>query len=374
MNPYQLYQHSSLLEEKLTAFIGKGVLRLEAVQNNSGTFANHMYGSCLPNGNYTVYGTAQNAAGGSQTFNGQTANLTFPSIYLTEQFGSDNRDQLVSYDTPIGPRTNVGASYTKSYYDTFNYVPLSFFGSPITAACNVNPANSSTLTEYRFNASEDVGEHLIVNGSWYFARDDFHTQKLEQVASSPWQDDIFNYSAPRLGITWHPNINTSYHLGAGGGFAVPSLGQLASQSPAAADNCGGNICQTSIANLALQPEKSFAFDIGADIRVHRDTVLSVDLYHANLYGQFFTSNTISQYTGAPVLGCAAPPCPLYISQTKNLGESRYEGLNLSINHNPAKGMYWNASVGFIRAFLVKVPAGFYTGPTAFAELPDEQSQ
>jgi hypothetical protein len=375
LNPYLLYQQSSLLEEKVTAYVGGGVLRLAALQNTSTSSSNHLYGNCLQNGIYTLYGTAQVFNNGimnpptTETFNGQKAELTFPSIYLPGYFASKNRDELLSYDTQVGANAHVGVSYTKTYYDTYTNALLSFGGSPVSVICNVNPANSSTLNEYRFNAGGNIGDNISVNGSWYFARDDFHTQTLEQDISSPWRDDIFNYSAPRIGITWHPNINVSLRAAAGGGFAVPSLNQLASQTPTAADNCGANICSTRIANYALQPEKSFAFDVGTDVRLQRETVASLDLYQANLFGQYFTSNTLSSYTGPPVLGCTTPPCPLYISQTKNLGESRYEGINLTINHSPAVGMYWNASIGFIRAFVVTVPAGFYNGPTSFASCP-----
>lgn len=374
LNPYELYQHSSLLEEKVTAYVGNGVLRVAAVQNNSGTFSNHIAGNCIPNGFYTLYGSATTFnppnPSATETFNGTRAKLTFPAIFLTEQFGTRNRDQLVSYDTQVTPNIHVGASYTKSYYDTSTYVPFSFNHSPIVVVCNVNPANSSTLTELRFNAGGTINDRVSIDGSWFFARDDFHTQTQEQVISSPWQDDVFNYSAPRIGITWRPSENVVYRAAAGGGFAVPSLGQLASQSPAAADNCSFNICSTTIANLNLQPEKSFAFDVGMDRRFTADTTMSLDLYHANLYGQYFSSNTLGSYTGAPVLGCSSPPCPLYISQTKNLAETRYEGINVSIDHNPPeRGIYWHAAIGLIRAFIVNLPTGFYTGPTSFANCP-----
>jgi outer membrane receptor protein involved in Fe transport len=372
LNPYYLYQHSSMLEEKLSIFVpGGGVVHLAAVQNNSGSFANHIYPNCIPNGVYTVYGTAtQYPSFTPETFNGQREVLTFPNLYLTEQFGSHNRDQLASYDTQVGSSMHFGVSFAKTYYDTYDFVPEKYsspFGAFNLIACNVNPANSSTLTEYRFNAGGDIGNNITLDGSWYFARDDFHTQTLEQVASSPWRDAIFNYTAPRLGLTWRPSSNISYRASAGGGFAVPSLGQLASQAPATAANCVSNICSTTKANFGLQPEKSFAFDVGTDMRVRRDTTLSFDVYRANLFGQFFTSNTTGSYSGP---GCSIPACPLYISQTKNLAESRYEGINLSIRHAPFyRGIYWNANIGFIRAYIVNLPADFYNGPTLFASCP-----
>jgi outer membrane receptor protein involved in Fe transport len=122
-------------------------------------------------------------------------------------------------------------------------------------------------------------------------------------------------------------------------------------------HCSGVICNNSAANLNLKPEESFGFDIGTDMRLHHDTALSFDLYHTNLYGQFFTSTTSSSYSG---VGCASAPCTLYTSKYDNLAQSRYEGINLSIHHDPlVKGPYWQASVGFIRAFIVSLPAGFY---------------
>jgi outer membrane receptor protein involved in Fe transport len=103
-------------------------------------------------------------------------------------------------------------------------------------------------------------------------------------------------------------------------------------------------------NLNLKPEKSFGFDIGTDMRLKRDTVLSFDVYRTNLYGQFFSSVTLAgTHNGLP----------LYISQTGNLSQSRYEGINLDLRHDASRGIYWHAAMGLTRAYVVSVPVGFY---------------
>jgi len=360
LNPYYLYQSSSLLEEKLTAYLGQGVLRLAAVQNNSGSFANHIFPNCVPNGQYTVYGTGYyaDAPNTQQTFNGTQANLTFPPIYLVEDFSDKNRDILASYATQVGTKTHAGVSFTQSYYNSTDWIPYNGgFGQIVFD--QMQSGNSETTREYRFNVGTDVSDKFSVDASWYMAHADYHTQNPESNTGAPWQDDIFTYSAPRVGLTWRANPDMVFRASAGGGFALPQIGNLSGQL-SGLPSCNGAICSVSGANLNLRPEKSFGFDIGTDIRLHSNDTLSFDLYRNNLFGQFFTATLpAGTYSGT---GCQTPPCLLYTTQYQNLGHSVYEGINATLRHDPARGVYWQGSIGFLRAFLVSIPAGFYDNP------------
>jgi hypothetical protein len=84
--------------------------------------------------------------------------------------------------------------------------------------------------------------------------------------------------------------------------------------------------------------------------MHRDTVLSFDLYRTNLNGQFFNSaNLTGTYTGLP----------LYTTEYGNLSQSRLEGINVDIRHETPRGFYWHGALGLTRAYVVSLPAGFY---------------
>jgi len=116
---------------------------------------------------------------------------------------------------------------------------------------------------------------------------------------------------------------------------------------------GAAYCTVSLTNLNLQPEKSFAFDIGGDWRFQHDSVLSIDLYRANLFGQFY-SGALATSTCTTCNGL-----PLYTTEEGNLSESRMEGINFDLRSEPAKGVYWRTSLGLTRGYVVSVPSGFY---------------
>ena len=108
----------------------------------------------------------------------------------------------------------------------------------------------------------------------------------------------------------------------------------------------------SITNINLQPEKSFGFDIGTDMRLRHDTVLSADVYRTDLYGQLFQSVNFIGLDPTFHL-------PTYAQEYLNFAHSRFEGVNLSLRHDVPRGMYWNVGLGLTRGYIVSVPAGFY---------------
>ena len=335
-------QASSLLEEKLTAYVGRGVVRVAALQNNS--FVQEPTSNRLPNGQYTLYGTGYvgtTSPGTLTAFNGTPANLVFSP--LSDNFAAwvNNRDILASYATQIGSRLNVGLSYVTSYYNyPYEYESSSYSYSQPTAT-------SETTTEIRLHAGVAVSDKLNVDASWYFAKGTYHVQNPNDPTGNTWAGSTFPYSAPRIGVVWNAGRDIAIRAAAGGGYALPVLSNLVGHN--AVYLCGP-FYQDYKTNLNLTPEKSFGFDLGTDIRLHHDTVLSFDLYHTNLYGQFFSSTTLTgTYLGLP----------LYTSQYENLGQSRFEGINIDIHHDVSKGIYWHGALGLTRAYVVSFPAGFY---------------
>ena len=334
VNPYTLNQGSSILEEKLTAYIGRGVLDLAAVQNYSWSFSNTLYSSEYPsNATYTLYGepcigTAAPSGtcpfgGTAQVFNGQTATLAYAPQMLDEDFDSRNRDLLASYQTQIGTSYNVGASYVHEYYNSPYWIPGNFgFGNLILQ--DVTDANSATMNELRVTAGASIGDRFNIAASWYDAQGYFHLQTGPDVGNPnfPWVDAHFPYSAPRVGLTYLVNHNIVVRASAGGGFAVPPIGDFLGFN-VTPTSCVGGICSETLNNFNLKPETSFSYDIGTDMRLNDVTTLSMDLYRTELYGQFFETTTTTTYSGS---ACSTPPCLLGITQYNNLQHSRYEGL------------------------------------------------
>jgi outer membrane receptor protein involved in Fe transport len=345
-SPFWSTQASSLLEEKVTAYIGKGVLRLAALQNNTFQYRNSDLNP--PNGQYTLWGTADLGAASPGTptaYNGTPENLTFTSITYKNFNWVNNRDLLGSYAVQIGSSSSAGLSYTTSYYN-LPYELGEFIGNTPIINVSQSPATSQTTDETRVHFDSDVSGKLSLGLSWYFAQAAYHVP----VPSNPnyWTNSVFDYNAPRFGAVWKAGPDIAMRASAGGGFALPQLAFLTGFSRSEEY---GAYYQTS-ANLNLKPEESFGYDVGTDMRFRRDTVLSLDLFRTNLFGQFFSNTVLSTYDGLP----------LYLTQFGNLGTSRMEGLNLDVHRDVASGYYWRGTLGFTRGYVTSVPSGFYDTP------------
>ena len=364
-------QSESLLEEKVTGYFGRSVVRVAALQNSS--FSGETLPNPFPDGRYTLYGTAQVCPPGyildnvtfsgscgpapngpfttppsQATFNGTPAALTFSPNFQNGDLRSGNRDLLMSVAQQIGSASSAGISYVTSYYN--NPVVTNFDFGGFVGSISQPPSVSETTNELRLNASSNISDKFSLDLSWYFAQGAYHVINPADATMTTFVDSIFSYNAPRLGATWRVDPNAVIRAAAGGGYALPPLFDLTGSNTA--PFCQGTICTQTLVNLHLKPEQSFGWDVGTDIRLSHDTALAADLYRTNLYGQFFQSTTnTGTVNGFEFL----------TTQNQNLAQSRYEGVNFAIQHDPVTGFYWSAAAGLTRGYVVSVPPGFYNG-------------
>lgn len=355
--PYSLESGSRLLEEKVTAQMKRGILRVAMLQNR--TFTTYSL-SAPSSANVQLYGGGQ-LNGVNTIFNGQTYAVTYDPLEEHLFYGSNNRDLLLSYTTPLGENLQAGASFVKSYYD----IPTQqIIGEGGTVFVNtVQPtAISQTTNELRFFIGGEPSAKTSVDLSMYFANANYHVPdpnnhaiNRNTYANATYVDAQYNYAAPRLGFVWRPTASVAVRASAGGGFAEAPLSQLIGSSgipiwsPA---NLNYTVTQT---NTNIQPEKSFSFDVGTDVRVGRDTLVSFDAYRSNLYGQLYSSTSVTGTYNDGSHGSA----PLLVTQNGNLGLSRYEGLLFELRHTIPHGLYWGLAGGLTRGYIVSLPAGFY---------------
>ena len=303
------------------------------------------------------------------TFNGGQ----YQTGYTGTTFGennisiANNRDKLISYTMPLGDHMVLGASFVQLYYDqpeyhseNFGGVQLLAMNPPIQA-----PSVSEGTNEARLSLGINPSRTTNLELAGYFVTADYHVPNPN--ISGQYQDEVYKYSAPRLGFVWRPSSPYAMRFSAGGGFALAPLSDLLGSNQA--PTCQLGDCFTQLTNLGLRPETSFSFDVGADARIHDNDLLSLDVYRSNLYGQIFQT---AQY---------APPCatcgglPLYVEQFGNLGTSRFEGLALGFKHEVAHGVFGSFSGGFTRSYVISVPAGIYNflGPCNFKTLANCQN-
>jgi outer membrane receptor protein involved in Fe transport len=357
------YQISNVIEEKFVAQLGNGVLKLAALQNrvnsalseNQGTSATlQLWGGGYLNGSPTL-----------TYFNGGTYTVGSDALSEVISSGSNNRDVLANYTTSLGQNFHAGFSLVKSYYDT--PCNLSFnanFGGFLFSENLVTPsAISETTNEYRLFIGGNLSNKTSLDLSGYFVNASYHIPDPNNIASYKipgtnvnYIDQTYMYAAPRLGFVWRPTAAVAIRAAAGGGFAGAPLNSLIGSGLQQFGNLGGTelIYYTDPPNPNLTPEKSFAFTLGTDIRLPRNTTLSFDVYRADLTGQIYSSFAYQGITSGPF-----GPLPTYVQQYKNIGISRYQGITLDLRHDVPHGVYWALSGGLTRGYVVSLPAGFY---------------
>ena len=111
----------------------------------------------------------------------------------------------------------------------------------------------------------------------------------------------------------------------------------------------------------VAPETSFGFDFGADRRFLGSNIVSLDAYQTTLRNQFLSTEALTgTYTAPPGNPYGAMGSyPLYTTQTRNLGHSLYEGLELSVHRDPIRGAGYRVQGYLQRAYAYALPAGFY---------------
>jgi outer membrane receptor for ferrienterochelin and colicin len=168
------------------------------------------------------------------------------------------------------------------------------------------------------------------------------------------------YDAPRLALSWRANRDTSLRASTGFSIAPPYIHLLTNQSAAVPDRTPPTNFQTTGNAGDVAPETSFGFDIGADRRV-AGVVFSADAYETTLRNQFLSTTELTGTYTPPANNPygAVGSYPLYTTQTANLGHSRYDGLELSIHHDPIAGPGFRVQGYLQRAYAYDLPAGFY---------------
>jgi hypothetical protein len=173
-----------------------------------------------------------------------------------------------------------------------------------------------------------------------------------------WNDSSHSYNEPRAALTWQPMNDTIYRVSAGGSVAPPYISLVSSGGPTWSQIIGGVPAAGWLQNANngdISAETAFGYDLGVDHRIARTTAISLDLYSTQLHNLFLTQT--STVTGAAATGCPNQPCE--VSESANLGQARYEGIEFAVNHVPLYGLGWKVQGSLQRAFTYNLPPYFY---------------
>ncbi|MDB5042702.1 MAG: TonB-dependent receptor [Candidatus Eremiobacteraeota bacterium] len=298
-----------------------------------------------------LYGTiASGTVPSYTTYNGTTVAFT-PSLgAYTYTYGTNLGGLTLQADLPVADNVYTIAYDKTQYTPTFSYDYGYAYGD---LAANPYPGNYEVIESILARAAVRVAPRIRATASVYYNRYDAHASVDNNVTFGDFRS---NYVAPRLGITWRPETNTSVRFAAGSSIAPAVLTNIiGGQEPITPNNSANPSYYTySITNAAVKPETAFGYDIGADHVLGRSgIVISGDIYTTNLVNQLFTESTPNgTYNGLP----------LYVVQYTNIAHARYEGVELSIGRDVQRGFFWSASGSLMRAAPYNLPPSFYSLP------------
>ncbi len=161
-----------------------------------------------------------------------------------------------------------------------------------------------------------------------------------------WSDATHAATIPRIAFSWRPSPDMAWRLAAGGSIAPPYIALLSSPGTTPVLNPAGAAQGYFINanNGQIAPEKAFGYDLGLDTRLRPSLLFSSDLYLTNVNNMFLTE-TSQQGTYTSTTGNSAGiPLPLYVTQTGNLGNARYEGIEFQFDDAPRPASATNCKV------------------------------
>jgi hypothetical protein len=172
-------------------------------------------------------------------------------------------------------------------------------------------------------------------------------------------DSSHTYNEPRAALTWNPDPNTFYRFAMGGSVAPPYISLISAGAPGQWSQIIGGIPAAgwleTVNNGKIDAETAWGEDLGVDHRIERSTAVSLDFYFTQLHNLFLSEN--STVTGAAATGCPNQPC--VETETANLGQARYEGVEFAVYHTPQFGFGWRVQGSLQRAFTYNLPPYFY---------------
>jgi hypothetical protein len=140
-----------------------------------------------------------------------------------------------------------------------------------------------------------------------------------------------------------------------------------------------NYYTENVNNGQIKPETAFGYDLGIDRRLAAQITFTGDIYLTNLRNSFlpetFQDGTYTATSGA----ASGQTDPLYITETANLGQSRYEGIEAAIDSTPVAGYGFKLQGSLMRAYPYNLPNSLYatsSGPytTNLAVIPNVNYQ
>ncbi len=308
-------------------------------------------------------------------FSGQTGTVQLLNSFVGTRTSDTLHGYTIEADVPSG-----SALYSLSYDAIHTESTANTMYSPANASednVSVQPGSGQSFRTIMARGQFQLPQNAQATLSNYIIS---YTDHYTQDSGVSFTSSTHAYDAPRLALRWAPQSDFSVRASTGFSIAPPYIDLLTNQSAPIPDRTPPTNFTTTGNAGDVAPETAFGFDFGFDKRV-AGVVFSTDVYETTLHNQFLSTTSLAgMYTALPNNPYGATGTyPLYVTQTANLGHSRYEGLEVAIHHDPVVGPGFRLQGYLQRAYAYDLPAGFYdtaSGPNTanLGVLPGENFQ
>lgn len=322
----------------------------------------------------TLYGVATDEENNPPitypTFNGTRATVGFADYYQEPETDKLSGETF-EFQHPLGQQDMLTFSVDRTYAQSIDYSVYS--GSYY--AFGIPPGTSQTQTTYMLRGHFFLNQKLEATLTDYFNTynsrypvgcpiADPYCSDYDTVVKGTgviFQTSTASHNDPRLNFVYRPTASSAVRLAIGSSIAPPFMGLLIGITSTPSYDSTNRVAIESQSNANLKPETGFGYDLGGDVRLKDQTVISGDVYSTNLYNRFFGQTIATGLTCGPTL-CAggAPDGTPILNQTNiNISNARFQGLELSIKRNPAVGFGYTIEGALQRGYYYNLPPYFY---------------
>jgi outer membrane receptor protein involved in Fe transport len=309
----------------------------------------------------TAHGAACAGAGGAAVapvptfFNGQPATFTTYSPATYTLLEDHLRGYSLVADRPVGNAV-LSLAFDRSQHDSDEFALLAGRTATLTL---LPPGSSQQFTTGLARVQAALTPRLSATLSTYFTS---YASHYTGDGGVTWHDATHADTLPRLAFSWRPASDFAWRLALGSSIAPPYISLLSSPGTTPVHDPAG-AAQGYFINAnsgQIAPEEAFGYDLGADWRLRPTLRFSSDLYYTNLRNMFLTE-TSQQGTYTPSSGASAGVAePLYVTQTGNLGNARYEGIEFLLQQAPLSGVGFKIQGSLQRAYAYGLSPSFYS--------------
>jgi outer membrane receptor protein involved in Fe transport len=254
------------------------------------------------------------------------------------------------YSLPLGDRGNLTIGFD-SHSDSFNYTEAYssgwyWYGSGTMAdpygGCGYPGQTAAQIYSCAYTIAFYPQPHITVRSTTENLRGTYEIARNLQFAFGGYLSNTTYVGSrfdPRGGLTWRPNSNLSVRASAGSAFVTPYQGLINNST-----YLGSH--ETLYPATQFIPETSFGYDVGADYKYSRDSIISADLYSTTIFNRYalyqcVTAACTGMFNGKPYTSEVIPT---------SQGQTANRGVELTLLHQPKFGFGYQAAVDMLRDY------------------------